>query len=243
MKKELKRQIKEDQLVSGMGLVWRWLHARHDQLRVGGIVAIVVLAAVLGFSWFRSSRVQESEAAFAEALATFHAQVTAGQPAGTPPPAGPSFATAEEKYAKALEQFDGVAARWGSLPAGPRAKYYGALSRLELGQVEPAREALAQLASSGDRPLAARARLALAAAQSRSGQSDKAVETLRQLADDDQVVVPRDYVLMTLASTLEDARRSGEAGAAYERVAQEFPESVFAAEARRRADYLKNAAS
>lgn len=243
MKKELKRQIKEDELVSGMGQAWMWLGAHQDQLRVGAIAAVVVLAAVLGFSWFRSSRAQESEAAFTEALATFHAQVTAGQPTGTPPPTGPSFATAKEKYAKALEQFDGVAVRWGSLPAGARAKYYAALSRLELGQAEPAREALAQLASSSDRPLAAQARLSLAAAQARSGQSDKAIETLRQLADDPQAVVPRDYVLMTLASTLEDASRSNEAGAAYERVAQEFPESVFAAEARRRADYLKNAAS
>jgi len=243
LKKELKRQIKEDELVSGIGRAWGWLNQHQDQVRVATIAAAVVLAGFLGLSWFRSSRVQESETAFTEALATFHAQVTAGQPPGTPPPAGPSFATAKEKYTKAVEQFDGVVARWGSLPAGPRAKYYAALSRLELGQVEPAREALAQLASSNDRPLAAQARLGLAAAQARSGQSDKAVETLRQLADDSQAVVPRDYVLMTLGSTLEDARRGDEAGAAYERVAQEFPESVFAAEARRRADYLKNADS
>lgn len=243
MKKELKRQIKEDEFASGMGRIWAWMAAHHDRLRVGAMAAGVVLLAVLGFSWFRSSRAQESQAAFAEALATFHAQVTAGQPPGAPPPAGPSFATPQDKYSKALEQFEGVVARWGSLPVGRRARYYAALSRLELGQAEAAREALAQLASSNERPLSAQARLALAAAQSRSGQSDKAIETLRQLADDPQAIVPRDYVLLTLASTLEDARRADEAGAAYERLAQEFPESVFAAEARRRADYLKNAAS
>jgi outer membrane protein assembly factor BamD (BamD/ComL family) len=44
---------------------------------------------------------------------------------------------------------------------------------------------------------------------------------------------------MQLAGTLEDARRRAEAERAYARVVEEFPQSPFAGEARRRADYLK----
>ena len=45
-------------------------------------------------------------------------------------------------------------------------------------------------------------------------------------------------MLLELASTLESARRPAEAGAAYRRIVEEFPGSVYAPEARRRADHL-----
>jgi outer membrane protein assembly factor BamD (BamD/ComL family) len=43
---------------------------------------------------------------------------------------------------------------------------------------------------------------------------------------------------MTLAATLEDAKRLEEARASYRRLIERFPESVYAGEARRRAAYL-----
>jgi outer membrane protein assembly factor BamD (BamD/ComL family) len=43
---------------------------------------------------------------------------------------------------------------------------------------------------------------------------------------------------MDAAETLEDARRFAEARAAYKQLAEEFPASLFAAQARQRADYL-----
>ncbi len=243
MKKELKRQIKEDELVTGMGQAMTWATQHRETLRLGGLVALVVIAALLAFSWFRSSRAGESEAAFAEALQTFHAQVTTeAPPPGQPPPAS-TFATSQEKYTKAVGQFDGVASRWGSLPAGQRARFYAALCRLELGQNDAARQALTELAGTRDQGLAGQARLALAQAQARAGQFDAAVDGLRKLADEPPALVPRDVILMTLAATLEDAKRAEEARGAYERVALEHPESGFAAEARRRADYLKRQAS
>ena len=47
---------------------------------------------------------------------------------------------------------------------------------------------------------------------------------------------------MSLAGTLEDAKRLAEAVAAYKRLTEEFPASVYAGEARRKADYLQTAA-
>jgi predicted Zn-dependent protease len=243
LNKEFKRQIKEDEIVTGMGQALSWAERHREQLRLAGVALIVVLGGLLAFSWFRSTRSRESDAALAEALRTFHARVSSEKAPDAAAEPGPSFASSQEKYTKALGQFDGVISRWGSLPAGQRARFYAALTRLELGQADAARQALTELASSGDKALSGQARLALAQAQARAGQVDAALEALRKLADEPQTLLPRDYVLMTLATTLEDARRADEAEKAYERVALEYPESGFAAEARRRADYLKQRAS
>ncbi|HET9315811.1 MAG TPA: tetratricopeptide repeat protein, partial [Vicinamibacteria bacterium] len=119
-------------------------------------------------------------------------------------------------------------------------RYYAALCRLELGETAEAEKALTEL-SSGDKSQLepALARLALAEAYRRSGKIDQAIEAYKQMADDATTAVPRDHVLMALSHALEDAKRAPEAGAAYRRLADEFPSSPYAAEARARADYLE----
>src|SRR2546427_13097017 len=67
------------------------------------------------------------------------------------------------------------------------------------------------------------ARLALADLHRRQGQVDKAVEEYRALAGDAGLPLPRDFALMSLAGTLEDAKRLAEAGAAYKRTNEEVP--------------------
>ena len=67
---------------------------------------------------------------------------------------------------------------------------------------------------------------------------NKAVDAYRSFASNPQASLPRDQALMSAAETLEDARRFAEARAAYKQLAEEFPASLFAAQARARADYL-----
>jgi tetratricopeptide (TPR) repeat protein len=152
------------------------------------------------------------------------------------------FASASEKYKQAVSEMDGVARRYGSMDAGKRARYYAALGRLELGETAEAEKTLTEL-STGDKASLepALARLALADAYRRSGKVDQAVAAYQQMIDDANLAVPRDHVLMSLSHALEDAKRLPEAGASYRRLANEFPASPSAAEARERADYLEGA--
>jgi len=82
--------------------------------------------------------------------------------------------------------------------------------------------------------------VALANLYRRSGQVDKAVEAYRGLATNPAANVPRDFALLSAAQTLEDAKRWAEARAAYRQVFEEFPASVYASEARTRAEYLQS---
>jgi hypothetical protein len=160
-------------------------------------------------------------------------------PPGAERPAGQVFATAEEKYKTAAAAFEGVERRFGSSKAGLRAKYYAALARIELGQYKEAEKALREIQATGAGLEPELARVALASLYRRSGETDKAVETYRGLATNPSANVPRDFALLSAAQTLEDAKRWSEARAAYRQVFEEFPASVYAADARARAEYLQ----
>ena len=243
MNRQERHHIKQDDLVSGIEHVTRYVRAHQQEVKLTVAAVAVGGLAVLGFTTWRHSRNSEAEQALSAALTTFHAPI-AGENPGQTPPAGVQFATAAEKYGKAVGEFDGVERRYGSLPAGKRAGYYAALCRLELGQGPEAEKALSALAASGSRSSLepALARLALADLYRRTGKLDQAVSSYQLLADDASSAVPRDYVLMTLSSTLEEAHKLPEATASYRRLADEFPSSPYAPEARQRASYLEGGA-
>ena len=153
--------------------------AHRDELRIGAGVAVVLLAAVGALGYFQGQRAKEADRAFRDALTTFEAPVTSEIAAGADRPAGPVFATSEEKYKTAAAAFEGVDRRFGSSKTGLRAKYYAALSRVQLGQYAEAEKALKEIQALGGGLEPELARLALADLYRRSGQVDKAVEAYR----------------------------------------------------------------
>ena len=238
MRKELKDQIRQDELTTGLEQAAAWAARHRDELRIGGLVFLVLAGAALAITHVREQRLREGERALRDALTTFESPVASELPPGAERPAGQVFLSAEEKYKTAAAAFEGVARRYPSSTAGVRATYFGALSRLELGQYAEAEKALKELQERGAGLEPDLARLALADCYRRSGQVDKAVEAFRSFASNPSASLPRDQALMSAAQTLEDARRFAEARAAYRQLTEEFPASVFAAQARARADYL-----
>jgi len=239
LKKEHRDEIKQDELVSGLEKAATWAGAHRDEIRIGAGVAVVLLAAAGALAYFQGQRAKEADRAFRDALTTFEAPVASELAAGADRPAGQVFATAEEKYKTAAAAFEGVERRFGSSTTGRRAKYYAALSRVQLGQNAEAEKSLKEIQALGAGLEPELARLALADLYRRSGQVDKAVESYRGMATNPTANVPRDYALLSAAQALEDAKRWPEARAAYRQVYEDFPASVFAPEARARVEYLQ----
>lgn len=243
MKREHRKQIKRDELVTGMERAALWVRAHRDEVRATLIGVAIIVLGVVGFTTFQGRREASAEKAFADAFDTFHAPVAAELPPGADKPAGLQFANAAEKYQKAAAAFDGVERRYGSMPAGRRARYYSALCRIEMGDYAEAEKALDKVVADSDRSSleSGLARVALADLHRRRGETDKAVAAYRQLVDDASLAFPRDHVLMSLAATLEEAHRAKEARASYRRLTEQFPASIFLSEARRRAEDLQTA--
>ncbi len=239
MKKELREEIKQDEFASGLEKSIEWVTAHKDELRIGAGVALVLLAAAGAVVYFQGQRAREADRAFRDALTTFEAPVASELAPGATRPAGQVFATAEEKYKTAAAAFEGIERRFGSSKTALRAKYFAALSRIELGQYPEAEKALHEVQSKGTGLEPELARVALANLYRRSGQTDKAVEAYRGLATNPSANMPRDFALLSAAQTLEDAKRWADARSAYRQVFEEFPASVYASDARARAEYLQ----
>ena len=177
MKREHRKQIKRDELVTGMERAAVWVQAHRSEVRATLIGLVIIVVGGLGFTTFQERRNASAEKAFADAFDTFHAPVAAELPPGAEKPAGLQFATTAEKYQKAAAAFDGVERRFGSQPAGRRARYYAALCRIETGDYAEAEKALDKLVADSDRSSleSALARLALADLHRRRGETDKAV--------------------------------------------------------------------
>jgi outer membrane protein assembly factor BamD (BamD/ComL family) len=239
VKKNLKKAIKEDELVSWVEHTRAFAEGRSETVKIVAVVVLVLAIGGAALSYFRAQRDRDAKAAFATALETYHAPTAAegAKEAAT----SARFANPTDKYRQALTEFEGVERRHGSHPLGVRARYYAALCKIELGQLDDAEATLKDLASGRDAEKLepALARLALADVQRRKGKVDDAVASYKQIVEDAGTAVPRDHALMNLAKTLEDAHRGPEAQAAYLRLVQEFPSSSYADDAQKRVDYLK----
>ncbi len=244
MKKELRRKIKQDEFRSSLETAFGWLWEHRDEVKFTAIVAALVLVGAFFLGSYQQRRAGEAARAFSDALAIFQAPLESDLPEGAPRPLGPVFAERQEKYTKAAAAFDGIERRHGSSGLGLRAAYFGALCRLELGDLEEAEKALRVIAGrrEADRLEPALARLALVTVDRRTGRVEQAVEAYRQLLEDPESSLPLDHTLSELAETLEEAGRKGEARASYLRLVNEFPSSVYAAEARRKVQYLETSA-
>jgi tetratricopeptide (TPR) repeat protein len=241
VRRELKRQIKQDELRSGLETAGLWMRAHSREVQMTALAIVVLLGAGLLVQNFRTRQDVAADTAFAKAVETFHAPVATELSPGAERPAT-TYATREEKYKKAAAEFEGVE-KSSSGEMRQRARYYAALCRLELGEVAPAEKTLAELAGRRDKDdlVPSLARLALADLHRRNGQSQKAIDSYQKMLDDSTFLLPRDHALLKLAAAQEEAAKLKEARASYERLVQEYPGSVYAGEARQRAEYLKSA--
>ena len=180
LKKELRDEIKQDELRErpreGVG----WVNAHRDEVRIGAGVAIVLLAAAGAVGYFQGQRAREADRAFREALTTFEAPVASELAAGSRPTRRGRCSRPRRRSTRPRRPRS-RASSGASAPrrSVSRAKYYAALSRLELGQYAEAEKALKEIQAQGGGLEPELARLALADLYRRSGQVDKAVEAYR----------------------------------------------------------------
>jgi TolA-binding protein len=103
-----------------------------------------------------------------------------------------------------------------------------------MGRMDEAREVLQSVVAATDASVTVggTARLFLARVEVGAGLTDEAVTLLQRLADDPGAVIPPALALLELGRVQHDAGRETQARAVWQRIVDEYPQSVSAGEAR-----------
>ena len=231
-----RKEIKRDELAEALETSVHWVE-EHRNLLIGAAVAAVVVAAA-GFgawSWWQG-RAAAANQALAEALEVYRAPV--GDVAAAADDDELSFPDDTARRARAKELFTAVHDEYGGREPAAVADVYLAQIAVEEGDTERARELWQGfLDRNEDHMLASQVRVNLIHLDRQEGHGDEVVAELESelAATPEERTLPADLVLWELGQTYEELGRQDEADSTFRRLAEEYPTSPYASEARRKA--------
>ena len=244
MKATERHKLKENEFARSVAHARQVLEARRRDLGLIAVVVVLAIAAIGGYTWWRQSRAAQANALLAAALTVNEAPVVApAEPTpGSPVPVEQpgTFRTERAKLEAALPKFQETADKYPSTDAGITARFHAAGILAQLGRHAEAEQRYQEVADKAGRTIYGRmARLGLADAQVAQGKFDSAIAIYRELSTESNSQLPIDGVLMQLGRASLMAGKREDATRAFNRIVEEFPESVYLADARRELEAAK----
>jgi TolA-binding protein len=237
MKSQERHKLKENELATTVAHARATLESRRRDLIWGLIVVIALLASVAAYAGWQRSRNGRANELLAAALAVYQSPVV---PLAAPAPGSPApvqqpgtFLTETAKLEASLPKFLDAAEKFPSTDPGVAARYHAAGILATLGRYPEAEQRYQEVLSRAGSTIYARtARLGLADAQVAQDKFDSAIAIYTEMSRDTNSQMPVDGVLMQLGRACLKAGRKEEAVRAFTRVKDEFPESMYAEDAR-----------
>jgi hypothetical protein len=216
-----RKELKQDEFVDAAVDAGQWVEENWRVVALGAAVVVAVILGIAGWASWSRSRDQAASEELAGAIATFERAEIGGQDA--------------PGLEQALASLDAAIDRAGGRPAGHVARFYRATTLHHLGRTDDAIAELDDLVDEDLSPtLGATARFQLARLYADAGRGSDAAALLEELVAAEQPLVPVPQALMLLADVRTQAGEEQAARAAWQRVADEFPESEAATMARAR---------
>jgi predicted negative regulator of RcsB-dependent stress response len=242
MKRTERHHLKENELANLAASARDTIEGRGQQLTLIVVAVLVIVALAGGYYWWSGRTAARADALLADAMKLDDAQIGPPAAPGTPGAGGLRFTTERERHQTALTKFKIVADEYPGTPAGIFARYREAATFMALGSVESAGKSFQMVIDQDGNGMYGRmAKLGLAEVQAQTGQYDPAIATFKELAQQKDGPLPVDGLLIRLGRTYVDAGKRTEAEQTFNQLLTEFPDSPFAADARRELETLKRA--
>lgn len=231
-----RKDMKRDELVEALERSRSFVesHSRILVLAAVGVAVAVLLAA--GGWWWLAHQEQEANEAVTAALEVYRAPV--GPDAVAAEPGGSTFPDEAARRARAKELFEEIRSSHRFADAADVAAVYLGQIAAEEGDTARARELWSGFADDhGEHLLADQVRVNLLHLDRAEGRGEQVIAELGAMLDADPADrrLPGDVVLYELARTYEELDRGDEARATWQRLAEEYPASPYAAEAQQAA--------
>lgn len=244
MKSTERHRLKENEFARTVARAREVMGTRRRDMALIVTVLLVAIGMAAAYGWWRHSRDSKANMMLASALAVAEAPVVAPTPPapGSPMPVQQpgTFQTEQAKVEAALPKFLEAADKYPNTDAGIAARYHAAGILASLGRLPEAEQRYQEVIDkAGSRIYGRTARLGLAEVQVLQGKYDSAIKILQDLSTDSTSEIPVDGVLMELGRAYMKAGKKNEAAHAFSRVVDEFPQSLYAADARREMEEAK----
>lgn len=232
MDRKTRHQLKQDEFRDSLVRLEEFAKKNYKEIITYSVIAVAVVGLAVGLKYYTDRQEESANAELGEALATFRASV--GQPApGQAAPGGATYATAQEKYKKALQQFNAIVENH-HIPPRPKAVeialYQAGVSQSLLGDQKGAIQTLTAASESHDSEIASMAKYALAGELAKAGNISQAVKLYQELADRPTITVPKASALLAMADVYRGSQPA-QARQIYQRVQKEFADNPVVAEA------------
>jgi TolA-binding protein len=242
-----RHKLKENEFAQTVARTRDMVNERPREIAMIAIAVTLVAIIVGGFFGWKAWRDGKATTLLASALAVAEAQVVAPPPPapGSAPPVQPAgtYRTDRERLEAALPLLQRAADAYPNSDAGITARYRLAASLAELGRFAEAEQRYQEVVqkAGGKSIYHYTARLGIGEAQLAQGKGDAAATTFKDLSTDANSTLPVDGILMQLGRASLVAGKKDEATRAFTRVVDEFPQSLYAAEAKEKLAGIKKA--
>lgn len=244
MKRTERHRLKENEVAISVARARETLDIYRKPIIAAVVAILAILAIVAAMVIWRQQVDDKARTLLADAMAVEQAPVTPAPVAGqaTPPPAQPgAYPTEQAKREAALQRYLAAADAYPSSRAGITARYHAASLLALLGRSADAVKQYQQVidrAGSGSlyREMA---RLGIADLETATGQYDKAIATYTALAGVKDAKLPVEGLLMQLGRAYQQKGSTADARKTFKRIVDEFPQSPYAAAAKRELDAIK----
>lgn len=220
-----RRQLKEDKFVETAQGAAAWT-ASHRQPLIYAVVAVIVLVlAGTGFVTWRNKQNDAANIALSSAMRVFNASI---RPAGSPEtPDGQTFASLADRGKAAEKEFRGVADKYSHTDAGNIARYLAGVAALQAGDNAAAEQQLKDAADSGDKNVAALAKMALANHYRSANRNSDAIRLYKDVADHPTDTVSKPAAQLAMAEMYESTDPQ-QATSIYQQIQKENPNTSAA---------------
>jgi TolA-binding protein len=222
---ETRRQLKQDAFsrvtIDAAEKTAHWTVEHRNTLMISTAAAIVVAAAVIGGWFYLSSQDEKASLALSAAVRTMDTPL---RPAGTPAqPDVPSFTSVKERTETAKKQFQAIVDNYPHTRTSDMAHYFLGVTASDLSDNATAERNFKEVANSGNKEVAAVAKIALASLYGQTHRSKEAIALYQELINKPTASVGKVAAQLQLAELYQNSNMPLDAKRTYETIKKENP--------------------
>jgi TolA-binding protein len=225
---ETRHQLKQDAFsrvtIEAAEKTAHWTAEHQTTLIISGIVIAVVLAIGLGGWYYLSVQDEKASLELTQAVRTMDTQL---RPADAPEqPDFPTFTSAQERTEAARKQLQAIVDKYPHTRTADMARYFLGVAAVDLSDNNAAERNFKEVASVGNRDLAAVAKFALASLYGQTNRTKDAAALYQELINKPTISVSKVTAQLQLAELYQNSNQPLDAKRIYEQIKKENPGSA-----------------